>query len=190
MQSQINEILKKIESLQGELKTEYEKLLEKYEYKIVHGKIVFLESIKTQNALLRENLFKYIFTANLKHLLSVPFIYGMLIPMLFLDFALWLYQSFAFPLYGIKKVRRADYFVYDRQFLDYLNLVQKVNCVYCTYGNGLFAYAVEIAARTERYWCPIKAAKHLNHQHPLYKEFADYGDAKGFIEIFNKNEDQ
>lgn len=186
MPSKINDLLKKIEELQSELGKEYEKLLKKYEYHFEKGKVVFIDSVRKENILLKYNLFKYISTADFKHVISMPFIYSMIVPMLILDIFLWVYQTFAFPLYGIQKVKRSEYIVHDRQFLDYLNLIQKLNCIYCTYGNGLFAYAVEIAARTERYWCPIKAARHRIQTHEYYKEFADYGDPKGFFEALNK----
>ena len=185
MQSNISEILKRIETLQRELGQEYERLLEKYEYKIEQGRVTFLETIRKRNALLKNNLVKYIFTADFRHVLSMPFIYSMIFPMWLLDLFLFIYQTFAFPLYGLPKVRRSEYIVYDRQFLDYLNLAQKFNCLYCTYGNGLFAYAVEIASRTERYWCPIKAARHPKAAHSYYKDFADYGDPEGFFEVAN-----
>lgn len=188
MQSNISEILKKIESLQKDLEKEYENLLKKYEYQMEQGKITFLASIRKKHTLLKNNLLKYIFKASFRHILSMPFIYSMIAPMLFLDLFLWIYQTFAFPLYGIPKVKRSEYIVHDRQFLSYLNFIQKINCIYCTYGNGLFAYAVEVAARTERYWCPIKAARHPKHSHAYYKDFADYGDPQGFFELLNQNE--
>jgi hypothetical protein len=45
---------------------------------------------------------------------------------------------------------------------------------------------VEIAARTERYWCPIKAAKNPRYAHAWYKDFADYGSPKEWKEKFNE----
>lgn len=43
-------------------------------------------------------------------------------------------------------MRRGDYIVVDRHHLAYLNVIQKINCVYCGYGNGLIAYARKIIA--------------------------------------------
>ena len=40
--------------------------------------------------------------------------------------------------------------VIDRYALSYLNVIEKLNCVYCEYVNGLIAYVQEIAARTEQ----------------------------------------
>lgn len=68
----------------------------------------------------------------------------------------------------------------DRHHLAYLNSIEKLNCVYCGYANGLLAYAREIVARTEQYWCPIKHAHKLLGTHDRYARFVDYGDAEDF----------
>ena len=46
---------------------------------------------------------------------------------------------------------RGQYIVIDRHRLKYLNAIEKLNCVYCGYGNGVIAYARDIAGRTEQY---------------------------------------
>lgn len=185
MQTKIDQILKHIENLYKDLEKEYQKASRNYGFSLEGKKVIFLDAIRRRNKKIKENAFHYIFTADVRHLLSIPFIYVMIFPVWLLDIFLFIYQTFAFPLYRIPKVRRRDYIIYDRKFLSYLNVIQKVNCIYCTYVNGLFAYAVEIGARTERYWCPIKAAKHPRATHSFYSEFADYGDAKGFKQKFN-----
>jgi len=185
MQTKITKILKHIESLYKDLEKEYQQAAKSYGFSLSGKKIIFLEAIRKRNKKIKESAFHYVFTASFRHLLSIPFIWAMIIPIFLLDIGLWIYQAFAFPLYGIPKVKRRDYIIYDRKFLSYLNVIQKLNCTYCTYANGLFAYAVEIGARTERYWCPIKAAKHPRVTHSLYAEFADYGDPKGFKQKFN-----
>ncbi len=103
-------------------------------------------------------------------------IYGVFFPLLLLDLAVSLYQWACFPVYGIPRVKRSDYFVYDRTLLPYLNVIEKFNCLYCSYGNGLIAWAREIVARTEQYWCPIKHARKAALQHQRQAAFFDYGD--------------
>lgn len=49
-------------------------------------------------------------------------------------------------------------------------------------------YASEIGGRTERYWCPIKYARKIEQPHRHYREFADFGDAEGFKELYNSME--
>jgi hypothetical protein len=112
----------------------------------------------------------------------------MIVPVVILDIFVTIYQAVAFPLYHIPKAKRRDFIIYDRQFLDYLNLIQKAHCLYCTYANGLLAYAVEIAGRTERYWCPIKAAHKPKFNHGWYSEFADYGNPEEWQEKLNNAE--
>jgi hypothetical protein len=118
----------------------------------------------------------------------MPFIYGMIIPTVMLDVFLTLYQWIGFSLYRIPRVKRSEFIVYERRFLDYLNLVQKINCLYCSYVNGVFAYAVEIGARIERYWCPIKSAHKPKFSHGWYKDFVDYGNPEDWNEKISDRE--
>jgi hypothetical protein len=74
------------------------------------------------------------------------------------------------------RVRRGDFVVIDRHRLGYLNTLEKINCAYCGYANGVIAYGREVASRTESYWCPIKHAQRWPGPHPRYAEFMDYGD--------------
>lgn len=64
--------------------------------------------------------------------------------------------------------------------------LEKFNCIYCGYGNGLAAYAKEIIARTEQYWCPIKHATHVKDPHSRYHHFFEYGDAEGYANDLGK----
>lgn len=69
------------------------------------------------------------------------------------------------------------YIKIDRYKLSKLTLIQKVNCVYCGYANGLLPYAMAISAETEKYWCGIKhdIDKNSEYIEPEYhKDFIDY----------------
>ena len=170
--------------MQKELKLRYDELAEKYGYEFQKKKIKFQDSIKEKHRSFRESPWKSIFSRNIRHILSIPFIYGMIIPIIILDIFVTIYHFFAFPLYRIPKVKRSDYIIYDRRFLAYLNWIDKMHCLYCSYVNGLLAYASEISARTERYWCPIKAASRPHHIHDWYKDFSDYGNPEEWKEKF------
>ena len=85
-----------------------------------------------------------------------------------------------FPIYRITQVKRGDYIVLDRFHLGYLNFFERFHCTYCGYANGLLAYAVEIAARTEQYFCPIKHARKVLGNHARAERFLDYGDATDY----------
>jgi hypothetical protein len=89
--------------------------------------------------------------------LTGPIIYGMAIPLLLVDLCISFYQACCFPIYGIVKVRRANYIIFDRQHLAYLNIIEKFHCTYCAYGTGLIAYCTEIISRTEQYFLSDQA---------------------------------
>lgn len=122
----------------------------------------------------------YIRQGSFRSLLTAPVIYSLLVPLGILDGWVTFYQWVCFPIYGIARVPRRPYFAADRHRLDYLNVVEKMNCTFCTYANGLLAYTREVAARTEQYWCPIKHARPIRSQHARYRRFLDYGDAEGY----------
>lgn len=188
MISKINEILKDIDQRKKDLVKEYEHLKKTYSFYLEWRKVIFTKKTKEYNKKFKEWLIKYIFTSDVRHLISAPFIYSMSIPAFILDVFLWIFQQTCFRLYWIPFVKRKDYIIYDRKYLDYLNLIEKANCLYCSRVNWLFSYAVEIAWRTERYWCPIKASRRLKATHNWQKHFADYWDPEWFKECFNKNE--
>jgi hypothetical protein len=110
----------------------------------------------------------------------VPVIWALIIPVVLMDLFMLVYQAICFPIYGIPKVQRSDHIRLDRRHLAYLNWVEKLNCEYCSYANGLFGLATEVAARTEQYWCPIKHALRMKSSHSRYHYFFDYGDAERY----------
>jgi hypothetical protein len=125
-------------------------------------------------------LWRYLADAHPLHLLTAPVIWLCLMPALALDAMASFYQALCFPVYGIPKVRRSEYLVFDHQRLRYLNIVEKLNCRYCSYFNGMIGYVGEIAARTEQFWCPIKHAKRSKTLHSRYPLFFDYGDGERY----------
>lgn len=123
----------------------------------------------------------------LRHLLSMPFIYAMIFPLIILDIFVGIYHHVCFRLYGIKLLSRRDYIRMDRHKLSYLNFIEKINCTYCSYSNGLMGYASAIAAETEKYWCGIKHRKYKGFKEPAHhKNFLKYGDEKAFRKKYYK----
>lgn len=182
MNKQINELINNIRELEDELEIELGKRREELRFKIIGRKVRFEQEILEQHRALKTQLTRYIVEARPLVALSAPIIYMLIIPFLILDMMVSLYQSICFPIYGIPKVRRRDHMIFDRHRLGYLNLLEKFNCFYCSYGNGLLSYIREIAARTEQYWCPIKHARRVSGVHAHYSSFLDYGDAESYKE--------
>ncbi|NDK09616.1 hypothetical protein GW846_02455 [Candidatus Gracilibacteria bacterium] len=189
MNSKISKLFADIDAKKEEIKKEYEKLRKKYDFSVENGRIKFSNKAKEYQKGFKVPLKDYAVPKSVRHFISMPFIYGMIIPGFVLDVGLFLYQQTAFRLYKIPLVKRSDYIVFDRRHLNYLNLIQKVNCLYCSYMNGLFSFAVEVGGRTEKYWCPIKAAKRKKGGHEWEQHFADYGDPEEFKKNFNSTKE-
>lgn len=173
-------LIDKMKVLENELIEELQKEQAEVSYAIHQRKIYFEDNVIRQHKEYAIRLFTYLSEAPIKHLLSIPFIWMCVFPVALLDITISIYQLTCFPLYKIPKVKRQDYIVFDRRYLNYLNFIEKINCAYCSYVNGLFAYWQEIAARTEQFWCPIKHASRIKHLHSRYQKFVNYGDAKAY----------
>lgn len=186
--STIDDILDRLRRVQQELEEELERLLvekrNEFQYTIRRGKVVFERGVRRLQRKQRVGLWRYFRDAKLAYMLSAPVIYSMIIPLVVLDVSITLYQHICFRIYGIPLVRRRDYLVIDRHRLDYLNTIEKLNCVYCGYANGLVAYVREITARTEQFWCPIKHARRTLDVHHRVERFFDYGDVSSYQQGF------
>ena len=125
-------------------------------------------------------LWRYVWSGTVASLLTAPLLYSLLVPFALLDAWVMLYQAIGFRAWGLRRVRRSDYFAIDRHRLPYLNGLEKINCLFCGYANGLLAYVHEVASRTEQYWCPIKHGRRVRGAHDRYAAFAPYGDGRAY----------
>ena len=180
MNQSIDELIRKMNELEEELEVEYRKKRESFDFIIKEKRVRFAEEIARQQRRLKTGFFRYLLEAKLANILTAPIIYAGFIPFIILDLFLMVYQTLCFPIYGISKVCRSEFLIFDREDLPYLNIIEKFNCFYCAYGNGLAGYAREIAARTEQYWCPIKHARRIRAAHEHYPRFFEFGDAESY----------
>lgn len=176
MTPSIEDLLARIKTLQEQMEQEYAELHAQFEQQRQALAGHFLELQRRQKV----GLWAYLRGSRLTVLLTAPLIYAGWPVFALLDGFVTLYQTLCFPVYRIPKVRRSDHLVFDRADLPYLNAIEKFNCLYCSYGNGVVAYAREIAARTEQYWCPIKHARRWHGAHDRYPHFFEHGDAEAF----------
>ncbi len=180
MNQNIAAIIERIELLESELEMEVARRRLELAFTVKNGVVRFEEHVLKRHRQLKTRLSQYIFRARLLMILTAPIIYSLVIPLVLLDLFVSLYQFICFPVFGIKAVPRRDYIVFDRAHLSYLNLIERINCSYCSYANGLIAYVREIASQTEQFWCPIKHARRVGATHERYRQFVDYGDAEAY----------
>jgi hypothetical protein len=176
LQALLDEIRELEKSVVEQLKKSENEIL----YKIRNGSVIFENGIIKKHKEMKESIRKFLLNTSILFYAVAPVIYSMFIPAAILDLFTSFYQFVCFPVYGIQKVSRAEYIVLDRHKLQYLNWLEKFNCDYCGYCNGVLAYAREVAARTEQYFCPIRHALRRRGLHTRHANFLAYGDAAGF----------
>jgi hypothetical protein len=182
MDDRIRSLLKEISLLEDELRTALHERESRVFFQIKGRRVEFERTLRQSHLRLKRGIARWIVTDRPQNLVTAPVIYGLVIPLALFDLCMTVYQMTCFPVYRIAKVRRSDYIVIDRQHLGYLNWFERLHCTYCAYVNGLFAYACEIAARTEQYFCPIKHARKILGTHARYERFLGYGEADRYHE--------
>jgi hypothetical protein len=180
MTTRIDDLLQQIAGLERELEHELNHARVEFRYRIDAGRVRFARDVRQLHRRAKQSIPRFLRESSLINLMTAPIIYSMIIPIALLDVWITAYQMVCFRVYGVARVRRSTYMVIDRQHLAYLNTNEKLNCVYCGYANGVFAYVREVAGRTEQYWCPIRHAKRVHAPHTHYRHFIDYGDADGY----------
>ncbi|MBA3909802.1 MAG: hypothetical protein C0524_07900 [Rhodobacter sp.] len=180
MPSALEEMRARMAELQQRLEDDMSAARDRFSYRLERERAVFDVEVVARHRAARVRFWEFLRHTRPLVVLTAPFIYVLILPFVLLDLMVSLYQAVCFPVYGIARVRRRDHIVIDRHLLHYLNWLQKLNCLYCSYVNGLISYIREIAARTEQYWCPIKHSRRAAGLHERHADFIDYGDAKGW----------
>jgi hypothetical protein len=183
MSDKINALIARMQKAEANLHSE----LENRSVKVRERLSRMDDEVKRRQRLLKTNVFRYIARANILIIITAPVIYSLIIPFALLDLMVSIYQHICFRVYKIPLVRRSEYFSYDRTRLNYLNIIEKLNCAYCSYGNGTIAYAREVASRTERFWCPIKHVQRIQGTHKYYLLFEEYGDGDNYQPNLSKH---
>ena len=150
MSTRMEDLLARMRELQDELEDEIADKRAAFQYKLENGRIVWEEEARRRHRALRVRWLRFLAYTRPMVLITAPFIYALIVPFVLLDLFVLVYQAACFPVYGIPKVPRRDFIRMDRHHLAYLNGVQKLNCIYCGYCNGVIAWVREVASRVFR----------------------------------------
>ena len=180
MNTHLDDLLARMHHLEAELETELARRRGEIAFVVEKRRVQFAQEVLHLQRQHKVGLWRFLAQSSLAAVLTAPVIYAGFLAFAVMDLFVTVYQAVCFPVYGIPKVRRSDYIVFDRTDLPYLNAIEKFNCFYCSYGNGVAAYLREAAARTEQYWCPIKHARRMVATHDRYPHFFEYGDAQAY----------
>ncbi len=177
----LKNLIEQYELIKENLEKEVELKRQEFNYQLNKKKVSIESALHQAHKRLKTGSWKYLINANPLLVITAPIIYILIVPLIILDIFAFAYQLICFPIYKIEKIKRSDYIVIDRHKLGYLNIFEKVNCVYCGYANGLLSYVGELASLTEQYWCPIKHARKVTNPHDRYWNFIDYADADAYV---------
>jgi len=180
MNSKIQQLVEQITRLEEELNASLEEQQSRLRFQFEGRRVVFEQTVRDAHQRIRLGVFRWFLTVRPQNYVTMPIIYGAAIPLVLFDLCVSLYQLLCFPVYGISRVKRTDYIVFDHLHLAYLNIIEKAHCMYCSYAVGMLAHTSEIIARTEQYFCPIKHARKVLSEHSRYDCFLDYGDGEQF----------
>lgn len=182
IQARIEEIAAEIVRLQSELDQEIFRRREALGWRLHEGLVEFEYGVVAEHRRLKRSAAAFLAAAQPATVLTAPVIYSLILPLMLIDLWASAYQAICFRAYRLPRVPRRDYLIFDREALAYLNWIERLNCWFCEYANGVAAYVSEIASRTEQYWCPIKHALKVTSPHQRYQAFVDFGDAEGYRE--------
>jgi len=188
----IDKVICELQEFKDDLEDGIAERRKKFSYELHEKRVIFERSVIEQHRKLKSSIRAYIKAARISSVLSAPFVYAMIVPFVFLDISVNIYQAICFRLWKLPRLDRSKYVVIDRHHLAYLNGLEKLNCIYCGYANGVVAFARDVAGRSEEFWCPIKHARRAESPHRDYYNFIEFGDAEGwdkFTEFSKRNKD-
>jgi hypothetical protein len=180
MPSRLDVLRLHIAQLEQELDDELSAARARWRYRLDAGRVRFERDARLAQKRLKQSLPAFLRDSHPLNVLTAPIVYSLIVPVAALDLWVSVYQAICFRAYGISRVPRSAYIVIDRHQLAYLNGIEKLNCVFCGYANGVLAYVREVAGRTEQYWCPIRHATRTRGPHGHYRDFVEFGDAAGY----------
>lgn len=180
MTQRMQDLAHEIVRLQAELDREIEGRRRALGVEIAGQIVGFERGVLEAQRRLRVSVGRFVADSEFVSWLTAPVIYSLIVPLVVVDLWVSLYQAICFRAYRIQRVRRSDFILLDRRRLAYLNRVEALNCLFCSYANGVIGFVREVSSRTEQYWCPIKHALRVNDPLHRYYQFLEYGDADGY----------
>ena len=105
----VDDIILQIKQLEDELFEEFKKKEEKFFYRIENEKAKFQERVINEGRSKIISSIQYLSSFPLGVILTIPFIWAMIIPIVMTDIFVSIYQAICFPIYKIPKVKRKEY---------------------------------------------------------------------------------
>jgi hypothetical protein len=125
MPDSLRDLMERMKALQNAVESELEEKRKEFRYTIEKRKVVFEADVRLRQKQFKVGLGAFLKETRFLTLLTAPFIYGVIVPLVLLDLVASVYQFVCFPVYGIGKVRRKDYIFLAKAELRLLRLWQR-----------------------------------------------------------------
>src|SRR4030065_416775 len=122
MNNRIHQILDQISALENELHTAIEQEGGRLRYQLEGKRVTFERTIKEAHLKVRVGGRRWFLTVRPQNFLTAPIIYGLIFPLVLFDLCISFYQLTCFPIYGVARVRRANYIVMDPHHTAFLTI--------------------------------------------------------------------
>jgi hypothetical protein len=139
MTQRMQDLADQIVRLQVELDREIEQRRKILGWRFNERMIEFEHGITLEHRRLRESAMRFLARSSVISIITSPVIYSLIVPLVLLDGWASLYQVISFRVYRLPRVHRANYIMFDRRHLVYLNWIEALNCLYCGYANGVIS---------------------------------------------------
>jgi len=139
MNQSLDALEEKIKELEKSMAKKIQQARSKLTSERNQGRAVFLPEVRKRHRAMARRAWRTLWESPFLIILTAPVIFSLIIPLSILDLFLSVYQRICFPVYRNPLIVRAEYVVINRQMLSYLNVIEKLNCVYCGYKNSILA---------------------------------------------------
>jgi len=93
MSKSITELADSIAKLEKQLSEELDRQQDRFRYSFEGRRVRFEQEVEEAHARLKQAVIPWLFSSRLRHVISAPFIYAMIVPIAFFDLTITLYST-------------------------------------------------------------------------------------------------
>ena len=113
MSTYVERFVEHIQEAEHELALEAAAQQRRWHYRMHRGRVWFDHEAREAQRRLKQGILQFLWQGSFFNLVTAPAIYSLLVPRLVLDAWVTPYQWTCFPIYGVARVRRRRYGVFD-----------------------------------------------------------------------------
>ena len=137
LDADIEETVRRLMRLEDELERKFAAQRERFHYHLEEKRAVFEAEALRRHKRIRTGLLTFLRKSPFATIIVAPAVYGLILPIALLDLGVYIFQLVCFSAWGMARIDRSEFVIVDRHRLANLNGIEKLNCAYCGYANGV-----------------------------------------------------